>query len=173
MAAVTIDRLRGDASAADVSGLAQVLLDAIDSNAGISFMPGLTQAGAEAWWRTLLTTLPPRAVVIVARDADGVVGTVQVQPAWAPNQPHRGDLAKLIVHRRARGQGIAHALMVAAEREAAAEGLTLLVLDTCKGSAAERLYTAMGWVRVGEVPDFAFNPDGSLCTTVFFYKTLR
>ena len=172
MATVSIDRLRGG-SDDDVRGLAQLLLDAVDSNAGISFMPGVTRADAEAWWRSLLASLPPRAIVLVARDADGIVGTVQVQPSWAPNQPHRADLAKLIVHRRRRGEGIAHALMMAAEREAAAEGLTLLVLDTCKGSAAEQLYTSMGWMRVGEIPGFAFNPDGTLCTTVFFYKTLR
>lgn len=153
-------------------GLAQLLLDAIDSNAGISFMPGLTQAEAEAWWRGLFASAAPRTVVLVARDDSGVVGTVQVQPSWAPNQPHRGDLAKLIVHRRARRRGLAHALMIAAEREAAAEGLTLLVLDTCKGSAAERLYTSMGWLRVGEIPAFALNPDGSLCDTVFFFKKI-
>jgi GNAT superfamily N-acetyltransferase len=172
VATVTIERLRGEVGGNAVKELAALLLDAVDSNAGISFMRGLTEAEAEGWWRTLLTTSPARAVVLVARDASGIVGTVQVQPSWAPNQPHRGDLAKLIVHRRARGRGIAHALMVAAEREAAAEGMTLLVLDTCKGSAAERLYTSMGWVRVGEIPQFAFNPDGSLCDTVFFFKKI-
>lgn len=170
VASIIIERLTRAAPEADVRGLAGLLLDAIDSNAGISFMPGLTQAEAEQWWRTVLTTGSARAVILVARDPDGIVGTVQVQPSWAPNQPHRGDLAKLIVHRRRRGEGIARALMIAAEREAAAEGLTLLVLDTCKGSAAEQLYTSMGWVRVGEIPDFALNPDGSVCDTVFFYK---
>lgn len=173
MQAVTIARIARDPSEDDLRGLSALLLDAVDSNAGISFMPGLTQAEGEAWWRSLLTTMPARAVVLVARDADGIAGTVQVQPSWAPNQPHRGDLAKLIVHRRRRGEGLAHALMAAAEREAVAEGLTLLVLDTCKGSAAEQLYTSMGWVRVGEIPDFALNPDGSMCATVFFYKRLR
>jgi len=172
MATVTIERLRSHPSAEDLRGLAALLLDAVESNAGISFMPGLTQAGAEAWWRSLLTGGPARAVVLVARDAAGIVGTVQVQPSWAPNQPHRADLAKLIVHRRRRGEGIAHALMSAAEREAAAEGITLLVLDTCKGSAAERLYTSLGWVRVGEIPEFALNPDGSMCDTVFFFKKI-
>jgi GNAT superfamily N-acetyltransferase len=172
MLSVTIERLRGTATDDDLRDLGGLLLDAVDSNAGISFMPGLTQGEAEAWWRSLLATAPARAVVLVARDRGGVVGTVQVQPSWAPNQPHRGDLAKLIVHRRSRGQGIALALMLAAEREAAAEGITLLVLDTCKGSAAERLYTSLGWVRVGEIPDFALNPDGSLCDTVFFFKKI-
>lgn len=169
---VAVERLSPDASAEDVRDLAGLLIDAIDGNAGISFMPGLTDAAAEAWWRSLLAASPPRAIVLVARDAAGIVGTVQVQPSWAPNQPHRADLAKLIVHRRSRGQGIATALMRVAEQEAAAAGLTLLLLDTCKGSPAERLYAAMGWVRVGEVPGFALNPDGSLCDTVFFYKRL-
>lgn len=172
MRSVVVERLTSSACDDDVRGLAALLLDAIDSNAGISFMPGLTAADAEAWWRSLLATMPPRAVVLVARDDEGIAGTVQVQPSWAPNQPHRGDLAKLIVHRRRRGEGIARALMIAAEREAAAAGLTLLVLDTCKGSAAERLYTSMGWVRVGEIPGFASNPDGSTCDTVFFFKKI-
>ena len=152
--------------------MARLLLDAVESNAGISFMAGLTESEAEGWWRSVLTTSPRRAIVLIARDASGIVGTVQVQPSWAPNQPHRADLAKLVVHRRGRGQGIARALMHAAEREAVAAGLTLLLLDTCKGSAAERLYTSLGWIRAGEVPGFAFNPDGSLCDTVFFYKRL-
>ena len=169
---LNINRVGPTASPADVRGLAELLLDAIDSNAGISFMRGLTEAEAEAWWRSVLTASPQRAIVLVARDAAGIVGTVQVQPSWAPNQPHRADVAKLIVHRRSRGQGIATALMRAAEQEAAAAGLTLLLLDTCKGSPAERLYASMGWVRVGEVPGFALNPDGSLCDTVFFYKCL-
>jgi GNAT superfamily N-acetyltransferase len=169
---VTVERLRGGPADVDLRQLAELLLDAVDSNAGISFMPGLTRAEAETWWRSVMATSPPRAIVLVARDAGAIVGTVQVQPSWAPNQPHRGDLAKLIVHRRRRGGGIARALMLAAERDAAAEGLTLLVLDTCKGSAAERLYTALGWVRVGEIPEFALNPDGSMCDTVFFYKRI-
>lgn len=172
MSDVTIERLGTHASGADIRDLARLLLDAVAGNAGISFMPGLTEAEAEAWWRSVLTTSPRRAIVLVARDASGVVGTVQVQPSWAPNQPHRADLAKLVVHRRSHGQGIARALMHAAEREAIAAGLTLLVLDTCKGSPAERLYTSLGWMRAGEVPGFAFNPDGSLCDTVFFYKRL-
>jgi len=170
MADFTVERVGAGVAAEDVRGLARLLLDAVNSNAGISFMPGLTEADAEGWWRSLLASAPPRAIVLVARDAAGVVGTVQVQPSWAPNQPHRADVAKLIVHRRGRGQGIAKALMRRAEHEAAAAGLTLLFLDTCKGSAAEGLYASMGWIRAGEVPGFAFNPDGSLCDTVFFYK---
>jgi predicted N-acetyltransferase YhbS len=169
----TIERLEREATAGDIRGLASLLVDAIDSGAGVSFLAGLTADEAEAWWRSVLSTASERTIILVARDGEGIVGTVQLQPAWAPNQPHRADVAKLIVHRRSRRQGIARALMAALEQAAAAAGFTLLLLDTCKGYDAERLYTALGWVRVGEVPGFALNPDGTLCDTVFFYKQLR
>lgn len=168
----TIERLGRDASADDIRSLALLLMDAVASGAGVSFMADLTMVDAEAWWRRTLMTSPERAIVLVARDATDIVGTVQLQPAWAPNQPHRADIAKLIVHRRVRRQGIGRALMAAVEQAAAASGFTLLVLDTCKGYDAERLYASSGWVRVGEVPNFALNPDGSRCDTVFFYKEL-
>jgi GNAT superfamily N-acetyltransferase len=170
MSAVAIDRIGSGAGAGDIRGLVDLLLDAIDSNAGVSFMPGLTRAEAEAWWRSALA--PPRAIVLVARLEGGIVGTVQLQPSWAPNQPHRGDVAKLIVHRRARRRGIGRALMTALEEAARAAGFTLLLLDTRRNDVAEPLYASMGWVRVGEVPRFAFNPDGTLCDTVFYYREL-
>jgi ribosomal protein S18 acetylase RimI-like enzyme len=154
-----------------VEQLAAVLLDAVESGASVSFMSDLTPARATEWWRKTLTS-SSKAVVLVARDDQGIVGTVQLQPSWAPNQPHRADVAKLIVHRRGRGRGVARALMQELERRARERNLTLLLLDTCKGSAAERLYASLGWIRVGEVPNFALNPDGSPCTTVFFYKQL-
>jgi GNAT superfamily N-acetyltransferase len=170
--AFTIERLGRDAAARDVHDLAVLLVDAIDSGAGVSFLAGLTVAEAETWWRSVLASSSDRAIFLVARDADGIVGTVQLQPSWAPNQPHRADVAKLLVHRRARKRGIGQALMHALEQAASAGGFTLLLLDTCKGYDAERLYASTGWVRVGEVPGFALNPDGSLCDTVFFYKWL-
>ena len=168
---LTIERVNG-ASGGVARDLAALLLDAVDDGAGISFMRDLTAAEAEAWWERVIRDASPRAVFLVARDAGGVVGTVQLQPAWEPNQPHRADVAKLIVHRRARGHGIARALMVELERHAREQGFTLLLLDTCKGGAAERLYESLDWRRVGEVPGFALNPDGSLCDTVFFYKQI-
>jgi GNAT superfamily N-acetyltransferase len=169
---VSIDRA-DVASDEVVRGLAAVLLDAVDSGGSVSFMRDLTHDGAMAWWRKTLGEAPPRAVILVARDASGVVGTVQLQPAWAPNQPHRGDVAKLMVHRRARGAGVARMLMSELERYARELRFTLLLLDTCKGSAAERLYESLGWMRVGEVQKFALQPDGSWCTTVFFYKPIE
>jgi GNAT superfamily N-acetyltransferase len=167
---VRIERLPSTPADQDVRELAQLLLDAIESGAGVSFMPGLTEAAAIDWWRSVCAASSSRAAVLVARDGEGIVGTVQLQPAWAPNQPHRADVAKLMVHRRGRNRGIARALMHALEQEALASGFTLLVLDTCAGSAAERLYVSMDWLRAGVVPGFALNPDGSLCDTVFFYK---
>ena len=171
MQSVTIERVGSGAAQSDIRGLAQLLLDAIDSNAGVSFLSGLTEDEAEAWWRSILNT-SARAIVLVARDSEGVVGTVQLQPSWAPNQPHRADIAKLIVHRKARRKGIARDLMREIERLAKDAGFTLLLLDTCKGTAAERFYQSLGWTRVGEVPHFALNPDGTPCDTVFFYRQL-
>ena len=155
-----------------VQELAAVLIDAVASNGSVSFMPDLTSDQAAEWWRKVFHAATARTVILAARDAQGIVGTVQLQPAWAPNQPHRADVAKLMVHRRARGRGVARTLMHELERHAREQRFTLLVLDTCKGSAAERLYTSLGWQRVGEVPQFALQPDGSWCDTVFFYKRL-
>lgn len=169
---VTIEGVDATASEDVVQELAGVLLDAIDSGAGVSFMAGLTLDEAARWWRKTLHGMTERAAILVARDERGIVGTVHLQPAWPPNQPHRADVAKLIVHRRGRGRGIARALMQELERRAREQRFTLLLLDTCKGSAAEQLYTSLGWRRVGEVPNFALNPDGSFCDTVFFYKQL-
>jgi GNAT superfamily N-acetyltransferase len=172
MQPITIERLGQDAAASDIRGLAKLLVDAIDSGAGVSFLAGLTEREAEEWWRVVVASSSERSIILIARDSEGVVGTVQLQPAWAPNQPHRGDVAKLIVHRRARHRGIGRALMHALEQAAQAAGFTLLLLDTCKGYDAERLYASTDWIRVGEVPGFAINPDGTLCDTVFFYKRL-
>jgi GNAT superfamily N-acetyltransferase len=101
------------------------------------------------------------------------VGTVQVVLALPPNQLHRGEIAKLLVHRSARGRGVAAALMHEAEAHARAEGKTLLVLDTCRGSVAERLYERLGWTKVGVVPGYALYPDGGICDTTFFWKALE
>lgn len=171
MTTVRIDSIRAGTDQI-VDELSDVLLDAVDSNAGISFMAGLTKDEARQWWRGVIDELSPKAALLVARDETGIVGTVQLQPAWPPNQPHRADVAKLMVHRRGRGHGLARALMTELERHAREQQFTLLLLDTCKDGAAEKLYGSMGWKRIGEVPRFALNPDGSWCDTVFFYKNL-
>ncbi len=165
-----IERLSAPASEADLGALADLLVDAVASGAAVSFLR-LTHEEAVAWWRTLLRADGP--IVLVARDADGIAGSVQVHPSWAPNQPHRADVAKLIVHRRARRQGLGRQLMAAAESEAAAAGCTLLVLDSKRGDGGERLYRELGWTAVGVIPRYALDTDGvTLHDTVVFFKEL-
>ena len=113
-----------------------------------------------------------RRLILAAYDGDELVGTVQVILALPPNQPHRGEIAKLLVRRDARGRGIAKRLMERAEAEARAEGKTLLVLDTVTGDPAERLYASTGWTRVGVIPGYALYPDGRPCDTTVFSKEL-
>jgi ribosomal protein S18 acetylase RimI-like enzyme len=168
-----IERIGKSAPRGDLHSLAQLLLDAVDSNAGVSFLSGLTDAEAETWWRSVLESSSPRAVILVARDADGIAGTVQMQPAWAPNQPHRADIAKLIVHRRGRHAGLGEALMRSIEEDARNAGFTLLTLDAKRGGAAERLYGRLGWTQVGIIPRYAVDTDGqTLHDTVIFFKEL-
>jgi ribosomal protein S18 acetylase RimI-like enzyme len=167
-----IERLKPPVSEADLRGLADLLVDAVAAGAAVSFIE-INRAQAEDWWRKLLSAPASGAIVMVARDADGIVGTVQMHPSWAPNQPHRADVAKLIVHRRGRRRGFGRALMDAIEREAGGAGFRLLVLDTKRGDAAESLYRALGWNIVGVIPRFALDTDGKTPhDTVVFCKEL-
>lgn len=156
----------------DLRGLATLLIDAVDAGASVGFVAPLTIEEARAWWQRRLANDDPRFVVLVARDDDGIIGTVQLIPAAMPNQPHRGDISKLLVHRRARGRGVGKALMRAIEARARENGIDLLVLDTKRGDAAETLYRRDGWTEVGVIPRYALNPDGSECDTVVFFKDL-
>lgn len=158
---------------AQVDGLADVLVDAIDGDAGVSFLHPLAPERARAFWRGVAEDVAAGArALLVAEDESGVVGTVQLVLAQPENQPHRADLSKMLVHRRARRQGLGAALLEAAEQTARECGKTLLVLDTNTGSDAERLYARMGWTRVGEIPDFSVQPRGGLRATTVFYKKL-
>jgi ribosomal protein S18 acetylase RimI-like enzyme len=167
-----IERLKLPADQKVLEALAALLVDAVESGAAVSFVT-LTQGQALDWWRKLLAAPDPRTVVLVARDAEGIAGSVQLHPSRAPNQPHHADVAKLIVHRRARRRGLGQALMAAVEREASAEGFRLLVLDSKRGDAGERLYRRLGWNVVGTIPRYALDTDGrSLHDTVVFFKEL-
>ena len=168
----SIEQLKPPVADADVRALAELLVDAVDSGAAVSFLATLTVEDAEAWWRQTLQA-SPKAVFLVARENGRIVGTVQLHPAWAPNQPHRGDIAKLMVHRASRSSGLGASLMGAAEEAARARSLTLLTLDAKRGGAAERLYRRLGWVHAGTIPRYAVDPDGrALHDTVIFYKEL-
>lgn len=157
----------------EIDGLCDVLADCVEGGASVSFMLPITRAKAEGFWRRVAASLAAgeRLVFVAEDDAGAIVGTAQVILDQPENQPHRGDLAKMLVHRRVRRQGVGEALLVAAEQGARAAGKTLLVLDTAS-DAAERLYARQGWVRCGVIPGYALLPDGPPCDTIFFYKTL-
>ena len=167
-----IELLAAPASDEDVRDLTELLVEAVDSGASVSFLAPLPPAEAEAWWRGTIGKIDDGAIILVARDDEGIAGSVQVHPAWAPNQPHRADIAKLIVRKRARGRKLGVRLMLAAEEAARARGFTLLVLDTVPGGAAERLYRGMGWTAIGTIPGYALDPFGAVCDTVVFYKKI-
>jgi GNAT superfamily N-acetyltransferase len=158
----------------EIQGLSDVLIDCVEGGASVSFMLPMTRAKAEAFWRTTAASVARgERVVLAAEDASGrIIGTAQVILAQPENQPHRGDLAKMLVHRRARRQGIGAALLAAAERSALSAGKTLLVLDTASDDA-ERLYGRGGWQRCGHVPNYALLPDGRPCATMFYFKFLH
>ena len=157
---------------AQLEALADVLVDCVDGGASVSFMLPMTRAKALAFWRKVADGVARgERVLLVAEDAQGIVGTVQVILDQPENQPHRADVAKMLVNRHARRQGAGAALMRAAEREALAEGKTLLVLDTADDTAA-RLYARLGWLAAGTIPRYALLPAGGECATTYFYRSL-
>jgi len=157
---------------APIDGLADVLIDCVDGGASVSFMHPLSRDRAVAFWRRVAqgAAVGERAL-LVAEDARGVCGTVQLVLEQPENQPHRAELSKMLVHRRARRHGLGAALMRAAEDTARACGKTLLVLDTASADA-ERLYERMGWERVGVIPGYALLPHGGLCGTTVYYRNI-
>jgi len=170
---IEVRRLGEHELRSQLDGLAAVLADCVEGGASVSYMAPFSYEQAREAFAGFVADAEHGGRMILAAFADGeLVGTVQVVNALPPNQPHRGDVAKLLVRRSARRRGIAERLMAEAEREARAEGKTLLVLDTVTGDAAERLYTRLGWTRVGVIPGYALYPDGRLCDTTVFWKAL-
>ncbi|MFI8519634.1 GNAT family N-acetyltransferase [Streptomyces sp. NPDC085481] len=167
---LTPDEIRADAA----GGLTELLRDAVDGGASIGFLKPLDAAEAAAWWRSVADEAE-RGVrdVLGARDEDGrLVGVVTLVRSDKANGRHRGEIARLVVHRAARGRGLGAGLLAAAEARAVALGLGLLVLDTETDSPAERLYRKAGWTAAGVIPDFAADPDGTLQPTTLYYKQL-
>ena len=157
-----------------LSALAEVLLDCVAGGASVSFMAGLTRSEAESFFNSVLDEVGRgNRVLLVAFLNLRLVGTVQIVAATPPNQPHRADIAKLLVHRSVRGQGIGSRLMEEVEQVSRRAGKTLLVLDTVTGDRAERLYMKLGWTRVGVIPNYALFPDGRWCDTSIFFKDLE
>ena len=157
---------------AQVGQLADVLIDCVQGGASVSFMLPLTRDKALAHWREVAAGVARgERVLVVAEDEMGIVGTVQLVLQQPENQPHRTDLVKMLVHRRARRQGLGAALMRAAEEVARECGKSLLVLDTASEDAA-RLYARLNWQRCGVIPGYALLPQGGLCATTYFYRVL-
>jgi ribosomal protein S18 acetylase RimI-like enzyme len=170
---IEIRRLGPTEARTHVDGLAAVLADCVAGGASVSYMAPFSHADARAAFETWAAEVEQgRRLLLAAFLGDDVVGTVQVVFATPPNQPHRADIAKLLVHRAARRRGVAQLLMEHAEAESRAEGKTLLVLDTVTGDDAERLYTRLGWTRVGVIPSYALYPDGRSCDTTVFWKAV-
>jgi GNAT superfamily N-acetyltransferase len=158
---------------AQIDALAGVLIDCVEGGASVSFMHPLTRDRALAFWRRVAQGVAAgERALLVAEDGHGICGTVQLVLDLPENQPHRADVCKMLVHRRARRQGLGAALMRAAEAAARECGRTLLVLDAVTGGDAARLYEQLGWVRVGDVPRFALMPNGDPCSTTYYYRDL-
>ncbi|WP_049571430.1 GNAT family N-acetyltransferase [Nonomuraea sp. SBT364] len=169
----TIERLSPGAFAAGVKELAEVLADAVDDGASLGFVAPFGREPAARWWREQEAAVAGGSLLVwAARDAGGIVATAGLSLPGKANSRHRAEVVKLLVHRDARGRGLARALLATLERAALAAGVTLLVLDTRSGSAAESLYLSEGWTRFGVVPGYAADPDGSLQDCGFFYKLL-
>lgn len=170
---VEIRRVQAPAGEGLVDELAEVLFDCVQGGASVSYMAPFSRADARRAFQDFLHDVALGRRLLLAAFVDGrLVGTVQMVHASAPNQGHRGDVAKLLVHRAGRRQGVAQALMARLEQEARIEGKRLLVLDTVTGGDAERLYERLGWTRVGVIPDYALFPDGRPCSTTVFWKAL-
>jgi len=173
----TIERLTHPVTERDFHALANLLIDAVDSGAAVSFLAPLSLERSLDWWRGVIGKLSADSsspTILVARDERGVIiGSVQLHPAWAPNQPHRGDVGKLLVHRSTRGSGVGRALMQHIERVARERGVTLLTLDCKSGGVAEHLYRSLNWTHSGSIPNYALDPDGKAYhATEVFYKAL-
>jgi GNAT superfamily N-acetyltransferase len=170
---VEVRRLDAAEARAWLDGLAAVLRDCVDGGASVRYLEPFTLAQARGALEAVAEDVEEGRRVLLAAFVNGeLVGTVQVALAQQPNSPHRAEIAQLLVRRSARRRGIAARLMEQAEREALAEGKTLLVLDTVTGDDAERLYERLGWTKVGVIPEYALYPDGRPCDTTVFFKRL-
>jgi len=168
-----IRMLNGEETLAALPDLCDVLSDCVNGDASVGFMLPFAPPDAIPFWQGVAQSVTKGDTLHMVAQVDGkIVGTVQVGFSTKPNQPHRGDLMKLLVHRNARGLGLSRKLMDRIEMEAAKRGKTLLVLDTSTGSLAESIYPRLGWQRVGVIPDYALHPDGRQCSTTFFYKKI-
>jgi len=171
---VAIEAFGAEQAARERPGLVALLTDAVDSGASVGFLPPLAPAEGEAYWRGVIEAVREGSCVLLgAREADGtLVGTAQLLLATRPNGSHRAEVAKVIVHTKARRGGIGRALMLALEERARRLGRTTLVLDTRRGDPSEQLYTSVGYALAGVIPRYARSADGALDPSAFYYRLL-
>ena len=170
---IEVRRLTPAEAYEQLDALAAVLADCVEGGASVGYMAPFSQADAREAFEVYAQEAEDGRRIILGAFVDGsLIGTAQLVVAVPPNQPHRADVARVLVHRSARKRGIAQRLMENLEQEARAEGKTLLVLDAVTGGDAARLYERLGWNTVGVIPDFALYPDGRLCDTTVFWKSL-
>ncbi|WP_308910850.1 GNAT family N-acetyltransferase [Pseudokordiimonas caeni] len=170
---MTVIELDAAATRKRAGELAEVLRDCVAGGASVSFMAPYSLDDALAFWHGVADSMVRgERHLLIAEEGERIVGTVQLVVNTPPNQPHRADVAKMLVHRSARGKGVGAALLQAVETLAQAHGRTLLVLDTVTGSPADRLYRRHGWQEVGMIPDYALLPEGGLVSTTVFYRKL-
>ena len=156
-----------------IAELADILVETVASGGSVSFMHPLAPEIAAGFWRQSLAAADAgERVVLGALAAGALVGTVTLHLDCPPNQPHRGEIAKLMTRVSWRGRGVGRALMVAAEQIARERGRTLLTLDTGEDDGAAALYEKLGFVRAGVIPDYAYKPHGGLQGTIFYWKRL-
>lgn len=169
-----IRQLTANTAAGAVAQLAGILEDCVAAGASVSFMAGLTHEAAIAFWQSVADGVAANErILLTAEDQSGrLVGTVQVILATPPNQPHRGEIAKMLVAPSARRQGVGASLMRAAEEAARQAGKSLLTLDTVSGAEGYRLYLRLGWQIAGEIPGYALWPDGRPCPTTFMWRRI-
>ena len=174
MSVVVIRELDGAQALARVAELAEVLRDCVEGGASVGFMLPLAEGRPEAFWRKVAAGVAAgeRHLFVAEDEAGRVFGTLSLVTDMPDNQPHRADVSKMLVHRRARRQGIAERLLRALEVKARELGKTTLVLDTVTGSEASRVYERLGWQKAGDIPDYALMPDGPLCSTTYYFKPL-
>ena len=171
---ITIRRVGMNEAMACVEALADLLIDCVEGGASVSFMLPIARQTAVSFWREVAQSVAnnERILLIAETEEGSIIGTIQPITAQPENQPHRADVAKMLVARSARRRGIARRLLAAADEHARKAGKSVLVLDTVTGGDAEKLYERSGWMRVGTVPNYALMPDGTPCGTTFFHKQL-
>jgi ribosomal protein S18 acetylase RimI-like enzyme len=171
--AIAVETLTPEAAGNVIPALVEILRDSVANGASVGFMAWNTPEDYRGFWTGVIDEVGAgRTVLLIARLAGEIVGTAQLQLIGKPNQPHRAEIAKVLVHSCARRQGLGEKLMRAAEDAARQAGRTLLVLDTDEAGAARRLYGRLGWTEVGTIPRFALMPDGRDCGSTFFYKAI-